>query len=181
MKILIASDVHGSYSAVKKLTEIMKEEGAEELVLLGDIYNHGPRNPFPEEYAPMKVAETLNGIKNLTVIKGNCDSEVDEMISDFPFSESATIFCDGKKIFLTHGHKYNVDNVPLFYDVVIYGHFHVGFITEKDGIVFANPGSVSLPKENSQKGYLLLDNGILYLKNTEGTVLGKKILGDFRK
>ena len=83
MKLLIASDVHGSYSAIEKVLKKAQEENAQELILLGDIYNHGPRNPFPEEYAPMKVAEALNKMNNLTVIKGNCDSEVDEMISSF--------------------------------------------------------------------------------------------------
>ncbi len=177
MKLLIASDIHGSYAAVKVLRQKLVEEGAEELILLGDIYNHGPRNPFPEEYAPMKVAEALNKMNNLTVIKGNCDSEVDEMISSFTFSESAYIFADGKKIFLTHGHKYNEDALPAGCKIIIYGHFHVGFIKEKDGVIIANPGSVSLPKNNSEPSYLLLADGKLLLKSIlTGKVLAEKAL-----
>ena len=177
MKLLIASDIHGSYAAAKALQQKMVEEGAEELILLGDIYNHGPRNPFPEEYAPLKVAEILNGMKNLTVIKGNCDSEVDEMISSFVFSASAFIFADGKKIFLTHGHKYNENNLPAGCKVVLYGHFHIGFIKEKDGVIIANPGSVSLPKNNSEASYILLANGKLILKSlSSGKILAEKKL-----
>ena len=177
MKLLIASDVHGSYSAIKSLQKRMIEEDAKELVLLGDIYNHGPRNPFPDEYAPMKVAEALNKIERLTAIKGNCDSEVDEMISSFTFSESAYIIIDEKKIFLTHGHKYNENTLPSGCDVLIYGHFHVGFIKEKDGLVIANPGSVSLPKQNSDPSYLILGDGYLQLKNLHtGELLSQKKL-----
>ncbi|MBO4540256.1 MAG: phosphodiesterase [Oscillospiraceae bacterium] len=177
MRLLIASDIHGSNAAVKVLQQKLVDEGAEELILLGDIYNHGPRNPFPEEYAPMKVAEALNKMNNLTVIKGNCDSEVDEMISSFVFSESAYVFSDGKKIFLTHGHKYNENTLPAGCKVIIYGHFHVGFIKEKDGVIIANPGSVSLPKNNSEPSYLLLADGKLQLKSiSSGKVLAEKDL-----
>ena len=177
MKILIASDVHGSYSAIRKILQKAQEEKARDLILLGDIYNHGPRNPFPDEYAPMKVAEALNGVKRLTVIKGNCDSEVDEMISSFTFSESAYLFSGDKKIFLTHGHKYNEKALPSGCDVLIYGHFHVGFIKEKEGVIIANPGSISLPKENSEPSYLLLDDGKLQLKSLlTGKILSEKSL-----
>lgn len=176
MKIVIASDIHGSHAATKDVLRAFEREGADELVLLGDIYNHGPRNPFPEEYAPLKVAEELNALRHLTVIKGNCDSEVDAMISKFVFAESAFLFADGKRVFLTHGHVFNEDNVPPNVDVVLYGHFHVGFIKEKDGMIFANPGSAALPKENSYKGYLLLENGTLYLKKMNGDVLDKREL-----
>lgn len=177
MKLLIASDVHGSYSAIEKVLKKVQEENAQELILLGDIYNHGPRNPFPDEYAPMKVAEALNKTERLTVIKGNCDSEVDEMISSFTFSESAYLFVNGKKIFLTHGHKYNENALPSGCDALIYGHFHIGFIKEKEGLIIANPGSVSLPKENSEPSYLVLGDGLLQLKSLHtGKLLAEKTL-----
>ena len=176
MKFLIASDIHGSSVAAEAVVRAFTREKADELVLLGDIYNHGPRNPLPEGYAPLKVAEILNSLPRLTVIKGNCDSEVDTMISSFPFLESALVFADGKRVFLTHGHVFNEQNVPKNVDLLLYGHFHVGFIKEQNGVILANPGSAALPKENSQKGYLLLDDGILYLKNLDGEVLDKRMI-----
>lgn len=173
MKIIIASDIHGSLTAAKALLAAAEREGAEQIALLGDVYYHGPRNPLPENYDPKGVAALLNGRNDLIVVKGNCDSEVDGMISSFRFAEDAYLFT-GKKIFLTHGHVYNLDNLPAGCDAVFYGHVHYGFICEKDGVVVANPGSVSLPKNNSEKSYLLLDGTMLYLKNLEGKILEKR-------
>lgn len=173
MKIIIASDIHGSLTAAKALLAAAEREGAEQIALLGDVYYHGPRNPLPENYDPKGVSALLNGRNDLIVVKGNCDSEVDGMISSFRFAEDAYLFV-GKKIFLTHGHVYNIDNLPAGCDAVFYGHVHYGFICEKDGIVVANPGSVSLPKNNSEKSYLLLDGTMLYLKNLEGKILEKR-------
>ena len=176
MKYLIAGDIHGSYYAAKRLVEAIRKENADHLILLGDIYNHGPRNPLPKEYAPMLVAEILNAVSDITVIKGNCDSEVDQMISSFTFTESAYIFVDGLKIFLTHGHKFNEDAVPEGCRIMFFGHTHIGRITEKNGVVFANPGSVSLPKNNSEEGYLFLDGRRLQLKNLDGKILDERSL-----
>ena len=166
MKFLIASDLHGSAYYAKKLVEAFKESKADKLILLGDVYNHGPRNPLPKDYAPMEVAELLNGITDkLLVIKGNCDSQVDTMISKFSFIEDAVLISGEKTVFLTHGHVYNKDNMPLTkFDMVIYGHFHTGFIEEKDGVIIANTGSLSLPKNNTPNSYLILEDGKLDLK-----------------
>jgi putative phosphoesterase len=172
MKILIASDIHGSAAATEKLLERFAEEKADTLVLLGDIYNHGPRNGIPDGYDPMLTAEYLNAVtKNLIVIKGNCDSEVDEMISDFDFAENAYLFIDGKKIYLTHGHVRNENNLPKNADAVFYGHFHIGFIKKIGDITVANPGSVTFPKNGSEKSYLLLQDGLLVLKTLDGRII----------
>lgn len=172
MKILIASDIHGSAAATEKLLERFAEEKADTLVLLGDIYNHGPRNGIPDGYDPMLTAECLNAVtKNLIVIKGNCDSEVDEMISDFDFAENAYLFIDGKKIYLTHGHVRNENNLPKNADAVFYGHFHIGFIKKIGDITVANPGSVTFPKNGSEKSYLLLQDGMLVLKTLDGRII----------
>ncbi len=177
MKILIASDIHGSAAATKKLLERFAEEKADTLVLLGDIYNHGPRNGIPDGYDPMLTAEYLNAVtKNLIVIKGNCDSEVDTMISDFDFVENAYLFLDGKRIYLTHGHVRNENNLPKNADAIFYGHFHIGFIKKIGDIVVANPGSVTFPKNGSEKSYLLWENGELTLKALDGRILSKNIL-----
>lgn len=173
MKFLIASDIHGSAYYTQKIIQAVERENADKLVLLGDIFNHGPRNPLPQEYNPMKVAELLNGVKdNLIVIKGNCDSQVDTLISEFDFIENTCIVSGGKSVFLSHGHVYNKDSLPKTnFDGVIYGHFHVCFIEKQGDITVANPGSISLPKENTQNAYLILENGILSLVDINGNLI----------
>ncbi len=177
MKFLIASDVHGSAFYAQKIIERFKAENADKIILLGDIYNHGPRNVLPLDYAPMKVAEILNGVKdNLIVIKGNCDSEVDTMISDFDFLPHLLLVVEDKTVFLTHGHVYNKDVLPKTdFDCLIYGHFHTGFIDKKLK-TFANAGSVSLPKNQTANSYLVLDGKELSLKDFDGIVLTREIL-----
>lgn len=172
MKILIASDLHGSKYYAEKIIERYNLEGAEKLVFLGDIYNHGPRNPLPKEYAPMEVAKILNANKeNLIVIKGNCDSEVDTMISEFDFISDTVIISGGKTVFLTHGHIYNKDKMPKTkFDAVIYGHFHTGFIEDGETII-ANAGSLSLPKGGTKESYLILEKDVLTLKDINGEII----------
>ena len=173
MKYLIASDLHGSQYYAEKLLEIFNKEKADKLILLGDIYNHGPRNPLPENYSPMQVAELLNGIKDqLIVIKGNCDSQVDTMISQFDFVEDMCIVVENKSLFLTHGHVYNKDNMPKTnFNAIIYGHFHTGFIEKQGEVTVANAGSLSLPKNNTPNSYILLEDTNLILKDLNGTEL----------
>ncbi len=175
MKYVIASDIHGSGYYVSKLLGICNKESAEKLILLGDIYNHGPRNPLPKDYNPMYVAELLNTVKDyLIVIKGNCDSEVDTMISEFTFTENAVVCENGKSLFLTHGHVYNKDNMPKSkFDAVVYGHFHTGFIEKIDGVVVANAGSISIPKGDTPASYIVFDKGELTLKDLDGNELSK--------
>lgn len=175
MKFLIASDIHGSAYYTKKLISAFEREGAEKLVLLGDIYNHGPRNPLPEEYAPLKVAELLNGIKDkLIVIQGNCDSQVDTLISEFDFVDNSVLVSGEKTVFCTHGHIYNQNSMPKTkFDVVIYGHFHTGFIKEEKGVIIVNAGSVSLPKDNTKNSYVLINDGCIFLKDLDGNIIDK--------
>lgn len=178
MKILIASDLHGSAYYAKLIIEKLNEENAEQLLLLGDIYNHGPRNPLPQGYATMDVAELLNSIKDkLIVVKGNCDSAVDTMISEFDFIEDVCIYSNGKKIFCTHGHIYNKDKMPKTkYDAIIYGHFHTGFIDKIGDLTVANTGSLSLPKNGTAHSYLVLEDGVLTLKNVDGKIIKTETL-----
>ena len=176
MKYLIASDIHGSAFYAEKVVEKFKEEKANKLILLGDIYNHGPRNPLPKDYAPLKVAEVLNAVlENLIVIKGNCDSAVDTMISEFEFFENLLIGAENKTVFLTHGHVFNKDSMPKTkVDAIIYGHFHTGFIEQNNGVTVANAGSTSLPKNDTTNSYLILDGKTLILKDFAGKVIDKK-------
>ncbi len=176
MKYLIASDIHGSAYYAEKVVEKFNEEKADKLILLGDIYNHGPRNPLPKDYAPLKVAEVLNGVKDyLIVIKGNCDSAVDTMISEFEFFENLLIVAENKSVFLTHGHIFNKDSMPKTkVDAIIYGHFHTGFIERNNGVIIANAGSTSLPKNDTANSYLVLDKKTLILKDFDGKIIDQK-------
>ena len=176
MKILIISDIHGSSYYAEKIKEINDREKTDKIILLGDIYYHGPRNDLTQEYNPMKVAGILNDLaEKLRTVRGNCDAEVDEMISDFKFEQQIQMQVNGKNVFFTHGHFYNMDNIPdEEIDIMFYGHYHTGFIKEENGIIFANPGSISLPKNNTQHSYIIFDEDKITLKDVEGNVIEEK-------
>ena len=163
MKIIIASDIHGSAYWCAKLLEAYRAEGAKMLLLLGDVLYHGPRNNLPDEYDPKKVIAMLNEMKiEIICVRGNCDTEVDQMVLDFPIlSQNAVVFADGLKIYATHGHKFNKDNLPSLSagDMLVYGHTHVALDTSVGGVRCLNPGSVSIPKENTGHGYIIFENG----------------------
>lgn len=173
MKVLIISDIHGSGYYAEKIKEIEEKEKPEEIIILGDLYYHGPRNELSQEYEPMKVAKILNSMKEkLTVIRGNCDAEVDEMISEFQFHDYVLKEINGKKIYFTHGHKYNIEKITYEeFEIMIYGHTHQGFIEEKEGYIFANPGSISLPKCNTEHSYIILEENKIILKNVDGKII----------
>lgn len=162
-KLLIASDIHGDAQTCAKLVEIYKASGAEKLVLLGDVLYHGPRNDLPAGYAPKKVIELLNPLKNeILCVRGNCDGEVDQMVLDFPIlADYAYISVDGLRIFATHGHNFNTQKLPPLAkgDILLHGHTHVPVALEfGDENVYINPGSLSIPKENSPKSYMIYEN-----------------------
>lgn len=163
MKIMVASDIHGSAYYCQKMTEAYKNSGAQKLLLLGDILYHGPRNDLPKEYAPKKVIEMLNNISDeILCVRGNCDSEVDQMVLKFNIMAEYAIIYDGERmIFATHGHKFNKDNLPSLKkgDILLHGHTHIPVNKSIDGITVMNPGSVSIPKENSWHGYMIIENG----------------------
>ena len=176
MKCLIVADIHGSRYYTEKLDNIINEEKPDKIILLGDLYYHGPRNPLPKEYEPKRVAEILNSYKEeILAVRGNCDAEVDQTISEFKIEENLVLEMSGKKIFFTHGHKYNMDNLPNErIDMLVYGHFHTGFIKEKEGIIFVNAGSITLPKNNTKNSYLIIDEEKVFLKDIDGNILEEK-------
>ena len=175
MKYLVISDIHGSSYYAKKIKEIYNKENPDKIILLGDLYYHGPRNSLTDEYNPMEVAKTLNEYKDIILCtKGNCDAEVDEMISEFKFEDYIELNINGVDFFFSNGHKYNMDNLPPVGKVVVYGHFHTGFIEEQYGIIFANPGSISLPKNNTKHSYMIIDDQELILKDVEGNIIDRK-------
>ena len=147
-------------------------------MLLGDLYYHGPRNPLTEEYNPKEVANILNKYtEKILAVKGNCDAEVDEMISNFKMQDKVSFYSEGVNMLFTHGHKINIDNMPNNISnlkILCYGHFHTGFIKEKDGVIIFNPGSISMPKDNTRHSYGIIENGEIYLKDVSGGVIESK-------
>ena len=178
MKLLILSDIHGSYHYAKEIKTINERENPDQIILLGDLYYHGPRNGLTDEYDPMKVAGILNDLKDkIRAVRGNCDAEVDEMISDFKIEQNIEEQINDKHVYFTHGHIYNMNNIPNNnIQILFYGHFHTGFIEEKNGIIFANPGSLSLPKNNTKHSYMIFDESKITLKDIDGTVIKEKEL-----
>ena len=178
MKLLILSDIHGSYHYAKEIKTINERENPDQIILLGDLYYHGPRNGLTEEYDPMKVAGILNDLKDkIRAIRGNCDAEVDEMISDFKIEQNIEEQINNKHVYFTHGHIYNMNNIPNSnIQIMFYGHFHTGFIEERNGIIYANPGSLSLPKNNTKHSYIIFDENKITLKDIDGTVIQEKKL-----
>ena len=174
MKIMIASDIHGSAYYCRKLLEAFEKEGTDRLLLLGDILYHGPRNDLPKEYAPKEVIAMLNPLADrLLCVRGNCDTEVDQMVLDFPvLAEYAILYTGDRMIFATHGHNFNPANPPKLSkgDILLNGHTHVPAFEITDKFTYVNPGSVSIPKENSEHGYILLDGDKLEWKNLDGEV-----------
>lgn len=170
-KIMIASDIHGSAYYCKKLLERFEEEKADRLVLLGDILYHGPRNDLPKDYAPKEVIAMLNPLRNQIIcVKGNCESEVDQMVLDFNvLIEQALISVNDRDLVLTHGHKLDEKNIPALKegDYLVCGHTHVPKYEVRNGYTYLNPGSVSIPKENSAHSYMILEDKF-YWKDLDG-------------
>ena len=172
MKIMIASDIHGSAYYCEKMLEAFSREKADKLLLLGDILYHGPRNDLPRDYAPKKVIEMLNAVKeNILCVRGNCDTEVDQMVLNFPvLAEYCILYVGSCMIFATHGHDFNLDKLPPIKkgDILLHGHTHVPKCEKTDACVYLNPGSVSIPKESSPKSYILYEDRKFSFRTLEG-------------
>jgi putative phosphoesterase len=181
MKWMIASDLHGDAECTAALIEQYKASGAERLVLLGDLLYHGPRNDLPVGYAPKRVIELLSGVaEHLICVRGNCDTEVDQMVLPFPvLSDTALLHIDGRTYLAAHGHH----AVPPLCegDILLGGHTHVPVFewrkTDKGaGYLHINPGSVSIPKENSPKSYILVDDALVCFCTLKGEIWRKETL-----
>ena len=171
MKLMIASDVHGSAHYCRLMLDAFSKEQADRLVLLGDILYHGPRNDLPLEYAPKQVIAMLNEHKNkLLCVRGNCDTEVDQMVLNFPIlSDSLLLWTQSRTIFATHGHVFNCSNLPPLCpgDILLHGHTHVPAFEQVNDIIYVNPGSVSIPKESSLHSYIILEENTIIFKDLE--------------
>ena len=165
MKLMITSDIHGSAYYCEKLLTAFQEGGFDRLLLLGDTLYHGPRNDLPAGYSPKDVANMLNGIKDkVFAVRGNCDADVDQAVLEFPILAKYAVFALGDKlIYASHGHVFSPSHLPPLRpgDVFLFGHIHVPVCELQDGITVLNPGSVSIPKENSPHSYIAAENGSL--------------------
>lgn len=174
MKWMIASDIHGSAAYCEKLLAAFGREQADRLLLLGDLLYHGPRNDLPQGYAPKEVIAQLSGVKDkVFCVRGNCEAEVDQMVLPFPvLADYCLLEQKGRVIFATHGHHYNLENPPLLRpgDVLLHGHTHIPAKDNSLGFWYLNPGSVSIPKENSPHSYMTLEDGQFLWKDLDGAV-----------
>lgn len=172
MKLMFASDIHGSASCCRKLLERFEIEKPDKLILLGDLLYHGPRNDLPEDYAPKEVIKMLNGMKkHLLCVRGNCEAEVDQMVLEFPvMADYMTMWTDDRMFFCTHGHLYDIENMPNISegDVVISGHTHLFRAEKKNGIYYINTGSVSLPKGGNPKSYVIYKDRMFEVLDMDG-------------
>lgn len=171
MKWMIASDLHGSAYYCKLLMQRWAEEQADTLIFLGDILYHGPRNDLPRDYAPKEVIAMLNPLADkLLCVRGNCDCEVDQMVLPFPvLADYGFLLLGGRAVYLTHGHVINKAH-PLPFakgDILLHGHTHVPACEDCGDFTYLNPGSVSIPKENSPHSYMIYEDGVFSWKDMQ--------------
>ena len=181
MKLMIASDIHGSAYYCKQLLQAFDREQADRLLLLGDILYHGPRNDLPREYAPKEVLAMLNETKEkIFCVRGNCDTEVDQMVLNFPILADYCILTAGNRlIYATHGHNFNLQTLPPLQpgDLLLHGHTHIpAWESFGEGNLYVNPGSVSIPKAGSANSYMTLEDNRLTWKALDGSVYHSEVL-----
>ena len=171
MRYMIASDIHGSAKWCRAMLDAFDREGADRLLLLGDLLYHGPRNDLPEEYAPKEVLALLNARREkLCCVRGNCDTEVDQMVLDFPIlADYAVLPLGSHVLYATHGHRFGEETPPPLCpgDVLLCGHTHVPKCAVHLGFTYLNPGSVAIPKEGSAHGYMLWEGEAFTWKRLE--------------
>lgn len=180
MKFLICSDIHGSFYYCDKLIKAYQKEECDKLIILGDILYHGPRNDLPKDYNPKKVIEILNNISDeILCVRGNCDTEVDQMVLDFPIlADYGVLYLSGRNIYLTHGHIYNPENPPKLKkgDVLINGHTHIPAFDYRENYLYINPGSVSIPKNDSTNSYIIYEDGNVIFKSIDGEIYRHEVI-----
>lgn len=175
MKLMIASDIHGSLYYCEKMKVLFEKEQPEKLLLLGDLLYHGPRNDLPRDYNPKAVIKILNDMKQeLLCVRGNCEAEVDQMVLEFPvMADYMILYLKGHMIFVTHGHNHNKEHLPMLKkgDVLLHGHTHVQAMEDCGDYLYLNPGSISLPKQDNVNSYMIYEDGTFYIKDLDGNVL----------
>ena len=166
MKLIIASDIHGSAYWCRKLMDLIEQQAPDRVILLGDLLYHGPRNDLPRDYAPKQVIPMLSALKDKIIsVRGNCEAEVDQMVLPFPcLADFSQLLLDGKTFYLTHGHHANPNNLPPLPlgSVFLSGHTHIKLDETRNGIRCLNPGSVSIPKDGSHSCLIYEDGNFLF-------------------
>ncbi len=179
MKYMIASDIHGSAYYCNKLLQIFEDQNVDQLVLLGDILYHGPRNELPRDYAPQEVCTRLNEWKDrIYAVRGNCDAEVDQMVLEFPIMADYTILeLNGVRFFATHGHLFDETHLPPMRkgDVLLHGHTHIYRAETMGEYYLVNPGSISIPKGGNPHTYGILEGNEISIYDFDG-ILQKKLI-----
>ncbi len=177
MKWMIASDVHGSALWCERMLAAAEAAGARRVLLLGDLLYHGPRNDLPEDYAPKRVIAMLNALQPRPLcVRGNCEAEVDQMVLGFPvLADYALLPLGERMIYITHGHVFNKENLPPMKagDILLHGHTHVPACEACSGIVYMNPGSVSIPKNGTPHSYMTLEGETFTWKTLEGETFNR--------
>lgn len=177
MRFLVISDIHGSVTAFEKVLDIFNEGSFDKIIICGDLLYHGARNPLPEGYNPKTLSELLNNVKeNLIVVKGNCESEVDSMVLDFPISgDYSHLITPELNVFLSHGHVYSPENLPSLKagSVFISGHTHIPTADKIDSIYCLNPGSISLPKGGFNPSYGILTDNVWEVRDLNENIIIK--------
>ena len=179
MKLLIASDIHGDFDSANRMIEIYQKEDCDKILLLGDILYHGPRNDLPNTYNPKAVISLLNENRNaILAVRGNCDTEVDQMVLDFPIlADYCYLSLDGLSVLATHGHRYNMENSAYLREeeILLHGHTHVIKCMEfGNRNYYLNPGSIALPKEGNPRSYMIYENRCFTVKDLEGNIILQK-------
>ena len=173
MKILIVSDIHGNYLNMKKVID--NEVNFDYFFLLGDVLS----GPDIEGYDPDRLAELLNEYSSkIFYVSGNCDVSRMDLLDFYMDRDYMFIPIDKKMFFLTHGHLYNEHHLPdieMDFNVYMQGHTHIPVMKEENGIVYLNPGSITLPKGMSDKSYIIYQDGDFILKDLEKNSEIKKI------
>lgn len=175
MRILIASDLHGSLASLRFLTEKAQELQPDQIILLGDLVYHGPRNPLPNGYNTVGVLEEMPALDNLPgpicAVRGNCDGEVDINLLPFRMTDNAWLYVDGLRLFASHGHRLP-ENPPIPGirpgTVILRGHTHIPRGESSGGLHFWNPGSLSLPKGGFPPSYGIYEDHAFRVLDTEG-------------
>lgn len=180
MKFLIVSDIHGSESALDRVLEVFSSGSFDKVIICGDLLYHGARNDLPQGYNPKGVLAKLNGIKQTIIaVRGNCESEVDQMVLEFPVMADYSYYAAGSRtLFITHGHIYNPENLPPLNsgDIFLYGHTHLPEVREKEGVILFNPGSISIPKGGNEPTYGIIEDDVITINSLEN----HRVLANFK-
>lgn len=172
MKIGVLSDTHGSYQKSKRALEALGP--CDHIIHLGDVLYHGPRNPIHASYQPAQLARYLEG-KKIHFIRGNCDSDVDCMVTQQDIYHKEAFFHWGElKIYAVHGYEESLEEriqkaKEKGANTLLFGHSHKKLLEKRQGLTIVNPGSTTLPKDGSPSCALYQDGvwTFIELKETE--------------